>query len=481
MVWLRSIRKFAVADPAAHCIYLVDPEGRVRRLCGDPDHPGDQNGTLAEALFRAPAHLAAAEDPEGDRGGPLGPYCLVVSDYQAHVIRWIHSSGAVETYAGEPGHAGFRKADHGSQARFNRPQGIAIIGDGKVVVADQGNHRVRLLEWDSAGSSLRVRTLAGSGASGAADGPCLTATFTELRDLCWAELEDREAVTVIDGNAVREIPLHPEGEVTTLFGSVTQAGYRDSYPPEGQKWVLGQKGPQLKDVPCLDRPISIVSVGHWLLLVLEAGNRAIRYYFPYSGHLGTFTGPSRSPEFTYGLMTRGIEGPQPPGFPFAGLGTPRALCEGPLTSGLDFALATEHRLAWVGLPIAGHATNPRSGAAQEVVAPAPSGPVAKVECTEPSGLAAPVPVWLGPCAVRFRIEPQEEADDQGVAYAVQWIEPDGSVEAVIQGRCEAGTEQLVTGRFLREGQGKVLLTWVRATGGCGARSVPVKVRREPTQ
>lgn len=465
MAWLQQVRKVAVADPEAHCISLVDLDGRVRRLCGLPTEAGDRDGTLAEARFRSPAHLAAGLDPAGNAGGALGPYCLYVADSSAHVIRRIRSNGMVETYAGVPGRADFRDAEDPRQALFNRPQGIALTPAGALVVADQGNHRVRLIEPEGAGEGPRVRTLAGSGGAGAHDGPALTATFTELRDLCFAVLPgDRNSVLVLDGNAVREIRMDPAG-VETLFGSVTQAGSLARFQGSG-----GFGTPVLVNVPCLNQPTALLEI-QGTLLVLDGGNRALRAFNLLSDGLETKTGPSPDPSFAYGLLSQGLPEPLQAGFGFARLGTPRGLCW-PISSGgytPDLILSTEHRLVWAcgGLPA-------RTYDQGEDTLLRVEPPAAQGERKEPASGAAPEPLPAGPCQVRFRVGPWKAGIDP-VFYAVRWFDPDGSLVGEVRDTCPAGSVQVVKGRFRAPGKAKVVLTWVWGKGGCGAKSVEVLV------
>lgn len=91
----------------------------------------------------------------------------------------IAPDGTVSTVAGT-GRAGF--ADGAAlSARFASPEGIAIRADGAVVVADTGNHAIRLV---AAGS---VTTIAGNGTAGSADGPTATASFQRPRGLALDE------------------------------------------------------------------------------------------------------------------------------------------------------------------------------------------------------------------------------------------------------------------------------------------------------
>src|SRR5215210_4519059 len=78
----------------------------------------------------------------------------------------------IETLAGN-GQAGL--ADGDAQAgQFNRPHGLAIDGKDSVYVSDRGNHAVRVVSANG-----HVRTLAGSGKEGNADGIGAAASFKQ--------------------------------------------------------------------------------------------------------------------------------------------------------------------------------------------------------------------------------------------------------------------------------------------------------------
>jgi len=62
----------------------------------------------------------------------------------------------------------------GTAARFGAPTGLALLGDGTLLVADAAGHRVRRV---AASADRTVSTLAGSGTSGDADGPAASASF----------------------------------------------------------------------------------------------------------------------------------------------------------------------------------------------------------------------------------------------------------------------------------------------------------------
>lgn len=125
---------------------------------------------------------------------------LIVADWANNKIRSVGLDGTVATLGG--GSAGF--ADGGmAGAKFNHPQGIAMDGSGNVYVSDTDNFRVRKISAD--GSS--VTTVAGSGTGGAKDSTNATeAQFYGLEGLCVAP--DGNTIYVADGTRGESQPYN---------------------------------------------------------------------------------------------------------------------------------------------------------------------------------------------------------------------------------------------------------------------------------
>ena len=99
---------------------------------------------------------------------------IYVADTLNHTIRKITPGGAVITIAGFAGVSGSVN-DFGSNARFNKPEGVAVDGAGNIYVADTGNHTIRQI----APNGL-VSTIAGqAGVSGNQTGSGANARFNQ--------------------------------------------------------------------------------------------------------------------------------------------------------------------------------------------------------------------------------------------------------------------------------------------------------------
>ena len=207
-----------VADTGNNRIRLVTPGGVVSTLAGQTT-AGFGDGTGAAASFSSPRWVAVIPSSG----------VIVVADTNNHCIRLVTPGGVVSTLAG--GTAGFSNGT-GAAARFSFPNGVAVLPDGNIVVADYNNFRIRLVRPDGV-----VTTLAGSGNWTFADGTGTAASFKEPGGVAVTSSGD---IVVADPNNHRiRLVTYPGGVVTTLAGSGSPA-FADGtgtgasfYNPEG--------------------------------------------------------------------------------------------------------------------------------------------------------------------------------------------------------------------------------------------------------
>lgn len=189
-----------VADSGSHTIKKVSAvSGEVQTIAGKENESGFADGAAENALFNAPIGIAVSNDK------------IYVADTYNDKIR-IVENGKVSTLAGKS--KGF--AD-GENAKFDTPCGLAVWKDNKIIVADSGNKRLRVVEANGA-----VWTLAGNGASDASDGQLSDAGFA----LPIAVTIDKFGVIyVADGNSIRTIGRRFFPFVETI--SNTKRGFSD--------------------------------------------------------------------------------------------------------------------------------------------------------------------------------------------------------------------------------------------------------------
>ena len=194
-----------VADAGeSNRIRKITPTGEVSTLAGGRE--GFADGAGAVASFNTPSALAA--DGEGN---------LYVADTGNNRVRKISPDGNVTTLAGD-GTEGFRDGP-AAQAEFDAPVGVAVDREGNVYVADTYNDRVRVVTKDGS-----VRTVAGAGSHGYADGDALTAALFDTP--CAVAVSDAGEVYVADtgNNRLRKITIG--GQVITLPVFAGQRGVR---------------------------------------------------------------------------------------------------------------------------------------------------------------------------------------------------------------------------------------------------------------
>jgi hypothetical protein len=176
----------------------------------NPDGSGNIDGSITAARFNRPT--AVVIDADGNR---------FIADSANHTIRRMAAvDGTVTTLAGRPGTPGTDDGA-GSAARFNRPLGLVLDGEGGLYVADTGNHTVRHVSATGV-----VTTVAGAGGqAGAVDGAPATARFNAPVSLAF----DGTRLFVADwaNHTIRMIARN--GTVSTLAG---RAGSADHAVPK---------------------------------------------------------------------------------------------------------------------------------------------------------------------------------------------------------------------------------------------------------
>jgi RHS repeat-associated protein len=140
-----------IADFWDHRVRRVGPDGVITTVAG--------NGTFGFSGDGGPATTAQLYSPWGVTVGPDGS--LYVVDSLNNRIRRVGPDGVITTVAGN-GTFGF-SGDGGpaTQARLERPNGIAVGPDGSLFIADTYNARIRRVGPDGV-----ITTVAGNGTFG---------------------------------------------------------------------------------------------------------------------------------------------------------------------------------------------------------------------------------------------------------------------------------------------------------------------------
>jgi hypothetical protein len=159
---------------------------------------------------------------------------IIVADRCNHRIRKITSQGQVSTLAGT-GTKGHRDRDEGTVAHFNFPSGIAVDVGGNIIVADSGNHCIRLVT-----SQGQVSTVAGNGVGGYLDGE---GTLAQFNDPFGVAVDGGGNIVVADRGNHRIRIITPQGQVSTLAGTVEDRLHYQQAARDGDGTVAQFNGP----------------------------------------------------------------------------------------------------------------------------------------------------------------------------------------------------------------------------------------------
>ena len=227
-----------VADSGSHSIKkIVIQTGTVEIIAGKEDESGFSDGDAKTALFNAPIGIAVS----GDK--------IFVADTYNDRIRLVENN-KVSTVAGSE--KGFADAENGQTARFDTPCGIALDGDGKIIVADAGNKRIRAVQENG-----KTSTIAGNGEENSIDGLLHASTFVQPLAVA---INDAGTIFVADGNSIRAVGKRFYPFVETVSGG--KRGFFDGSAP----------------VSKFNRPSGIAFDVGGNLIVADAENQVLRIF-----------------------------------------------------------------------------------------------------------------------------------------------------------------------------------------------------------
>lgn len=225
-----------VADSGSHTIKKINSKGEIVAIAGVEGQSGFADGDTRGSLFNGPIGVAVA--PDGT---------IFVSDTYNDRIRVIEK-GKVATLAGSS--RGFADGVR-SNAKFDTPLGIAIWND-KVLVADSGNRRIRMIELDGT-----TQTFAGSGGGELRDGTLASASFVELAAIA---VDKNGLIFIADGNAIRMAGLRAFPFIETI--SDDDRGFRDGNAYRAR----------------FNRPSGLAVDENGELFVADSNNQAVRLF-----------------------------------------------------------------------------------------------------------------------------------------------------------------------------------------------------------
>ncbi|MDW8169332.1 MAG: hypothetical protein RML74_12745 [Acidobacteriota bacterium] len=210
---------YGVAVDKRGRLYIADTEHhRIRRLTLGAENPrietiagtglsgynGDERPAI-EARLNSPRGLAV--DAEGN---------LYIADTFNHRVRKITPDGVITTVAGT-GRAGF-SGDGGlaTRAELRLPLAVAVDAEGRLYIADAGNNRVRRVELDGT-----ITTIVGTGKRGFGgdDGPAIAAALDTPAALAF-DKDGRLLIADAGNHRLRRVDLS-SGTIVTIAGKGT--------------------------------------------------------------------------------------------------------------------------------------------------------------------------------------------------------------------------------------------------------------------
>ncbi|NOT24447.1 MAG: hypothetical protein HOP22_17225 [Nitrospiraceae bacterium] len=209
-VALDSMGNILIADTFNHRVRIVDHRtGIISTLvgCGIQGSDGD-DGLAIRAQLSEPTGISV--DPAGS---------LLIVDTGNHRIRLVaKATSLISTLVGTgtPGFSGDGGA--GTAAQLNGPTAVATDGEGRVLIADTFNNRVRRLDIRTG----RIATIAGTGAQGFGGDGAL-ASKAELMEPSGVAVDAKGNILIADtfNNRIRQVD-HLSGTITTVVGVGTR-------------------------------------------------------------------------------------------------------------------------------------------------------------------------------------------------------------------------------------------------------------------
>ena len=191
-----------ISDHANHAIRRVDNRGNVLTYAGGTVGFAGDGETVEHAKFNMAISVSISPDKK----------YLLVADIKNHRIRQITlSNGRVETIAGNGTRDVPVDGTNAATAPLVDPRAAAYDVDGNLYIVERGGNALRVVD-----TTGKVRTVAGSGKKGKADGFGKEATFNGPKHLA---IDSAGAVYIADDNNHLVRCFNPKtGEVTTVLG-----------------------------------------------------------------------------------------------------------------------------------------------------------------------------------------------------------------------------------------------------------------------
>lgn len=204
-----------ISDNFNNRIRKVDASGNISTVAGNGTggYSGD-GGAATAAMINRPTGITT--DGSGN---------IYFADESNHVIRKVTvSTGVISTVAGN-GIAGY-SVGVATGASLKQPKDVAVDASGNIYIADWMNHRVRMVN-----TSGNIVDLAGDGTMGfTGDGYAATAARVNKPIAVWIDASGNLLVADNGNSRIRKIVLAGAGHIVTLCGNGTYSFSGDGGP-----------------------------------------------------------------------------------------------------------------------------------------------------------------------------------------------------------------------------------------------------------
>jgi hypothetical protein len=235
---LTFTNELLISDKNNNRIRLINAQDNVITIAGS-GQTGSDDGPASTATFRNPVGVVECS---------MG---ILVADWSNHKLRLI-ADGVVSTYAGT-GHEGHLNGPR-LFATFFQPVGVCVNRVGDIFVADRNNHRIRVIRSGNG----EVQDFSGNGERGFQDGSAKDSRFTFPWALCmtpFGELlvadEFNHRIRLISNNGTAST-LAGNGEKDFRDGNRESASF--NYPacicisPQGEVFVADRDNYRLRRI-----------------------------------------------------------------------------------------------------------------------------------------------------------------------------------------------------------------------------------------
>jgi uncharacterized protein (TIGR03437 family) len=240
-----------IADSQNHrvrCVYASDATIDTVAGNGTADTQGDGYWATSAELNEP---VAVAVDTSGN---------LYIAERSGHVVREVGSDGKINTVAGT-GTAGAPSAETGVavQQPLRYPQGLAMDSQGRLLIADTQNNRIRRLNSDGT-----ITTVAGTSTSGSTGdgGAATSAKLTGPQGMAMDTAGDLY-ISDTGNNKIRRVGT--DGNITTVAGMSSKGFTGDGSPATAY---------------ALNGPVPIITGSGCNVVIGDTGNQRMRQLTP---------------------------------------------------------------------------------------------------------------------------------------------------------------------------------------------------------